>query len=879
LIDNVATQEGEAGISACQDAQTGMSAPLSTNVGQAFLPAGDTQTGMSAPLPLSQRIEALFAPDGQDVPFTDAERRDLVNALYHCRILDPACGSGAFPMGLLLKMVNLLQRLDPKNTLWHEVVMAEAEKALAAAESLGKEEKEQHRRRITESFDQSINHPDYARKLYLIENCIFGVDIQPIAVQIAKLRAFITLVCDQTPDLEDEERNYRMLPLPNLETKFVAANTLIGLASDFAEGLKTAGGASLMNDPELHRLRTELAEVRHRHFRARSASEKNACRKRDGELRKQIKARLVAIACKPDAEKIALWQAEIEKLRLQRHAVEKEDWQEVVGTVPTQIDMFATSPKPEQTMLRVDMNKEQRDRIDDDIRRITRSIETEQNRSKNKSAFQHEAERLADWDPYNQNASSSFFDPEWMFGFKGGFDIVIGNPPYISHDRIENKDVLQKLYVTWSPFADIYCYFAEKGISILGEGGILTFITSNSYIKADYGLPLRKLLGSENTILALVNIEDSQIFESAIVNTAITIVREGDHSPLTQAVITNDSCETLSFPEYINQKSTMLPAKRFSGPRWILASEQHLCLLDKIIASGETLRCRGAKIRLGIATGFNDAFIIDEVKRDAFVAKNRKNAEILKPILRGRDIKRYVYSASGMYIILAKNGVDVKNDYPDLFAHLDSFGKAFKCRGAKGQQWWNLRACDFYDDFKKEKIVWIELTDKARFALCRDEIYCINSAYFMLPPPNINCGFLLTLLNSKTVEYFVKSYAETSGMGTMRWINNIVSDIPIPDVTPEHQTLLASLADRILTIKKDDPAADISDIEAKIDRLVYELYGLTDDEIAIVEGREKVGQAFLPAKNAQTRMSAPPSNAPPKKKPRKSVMTEDPDLS
>ncbi|MCF7837428.1 MAG: Eco57I restriction-modification methylase domain-containing protein [Candidatus Marinimicrobia bacterium] len=855
-----------------------LKAHLLTKVGQAFLPAQskkDATARKPAPpssAPLSQRIEALFLPDEPDGSFTAAERRALVEALYRCRILDPACGSGAFPMGVLLKMVHLLQRLDPKNTLWHEIVMAETERDLAEAETLSQVEKDERLRRITESFDHNVNQPDYARKLYLIENCIYGVDIQSIAVQIAKLRAFITLVCDQTPT-SDSEKNYGMLPLPNLETKFVAANTLIGLATDFAEGLKTADNVSLLNDPDLHRLRAELAEVRHRHFRARSAPEKNKCRKVDKSLRDRIKARLVEIASKPDALKIALWQAEIEKLWQQRKNVEQEDWREVIRTDPVQGDMFTTTPKPVQTTLRMDVNKEPRDRIDNAIRQLSGHIESEQNRARNKSAFQHEADRLAAWDPYDQNTSSPFFDPEWMFDVKSGFDIVIGNPPYISHDRLPYPDVLKQFYRTWSPFADIYCYFAERGMDLLQQGGTLAFITSNSYIKAEYGLLMRRLFGADNTLTALVNIEDSQVFESAIVNTAIAIVKKCLHQSNVETVVCNDAVGTLSFPAYMAQYATLVPASRFTCKRWVLTNERHLRLLDKIRSAGRTLKDRGVKIRLGIATGANSAFIIDRKQRAQFIKADKKNGVILKPILRGRDIQRFQLADSGQFVILAKNGINVKDDYPDLYKHLDSFGTAFRSRGAKGRHWWNLRACDFYDDFKKPKIVWMELTDRPRFALCMEEIYCINTAYFMLPPEVLDIRYLTGLLNSSVVEFYVKHQAETSGMGTCRWINNIVSEVPVPDAESEHCNLVSGLVSRVTEVKARDPNADVAVMEAEIDRLVYQLYDLTPEEIAIVEGREGGGKQVAAAAKRRKAVAGA------KRKARKSVLTEDPDLA
>ena len=169
-------------------------------------------------------------------------------------------------------------------------------------------------------------------------------------------------------------------------------------------------------------------------------------------------------------------------------------------------------------------------------------------------------------------------------------------------------------------------------------------------------------------------------------------------------------------------------------------------------------------------------------------------------------------------------------------SNLDSFGDRFKNRGAQGQHWTNLRACSFYDDFKKEKIVWIELTDLGRFALCDEEVYLLNSAYFLLPPPDVESKFLLGILNSSTIRFYLGLIAETSGMGTSRWINNYVKDFPIPVVSREQQTEVIKLVNQILDAKHTNPDADITALEKEIDRVVYSLYNLTREEIEIVEG-------------------------------------------
>ncbi len=857
------------------------------NVGQAFLPA-DAQTGMSAPLsssaPLSERIAALLGPDEQDVPFTDTERRNLVEAIYRCRILDPACGSGAFPMGVLLKMVRLLQRLDEKNALWREIVLAEADKALAEAENLDADEKAARRRRITESFDQSVNDPDYARKLYLIENCIFGVDIQSIAVQISKLRAFITLVCDQRPTA-DPARNYGMLPLPNLETKFVAANTLIGLEADFADGLKTADGASLLNDPELHRLRAELATVRHRHFRARNAREKNKCRAQDEKLRDQIKTRLVKIASQPDAHKIALWQAEIGKLRQQRRAVEPEDWQEVVQTTPTQISFFETAPEPVQTTLRVDVNQEKRDRIDDTIRRLAGDIENEQNRARNKSAFLHEADRLAAWDPYDQNASSPFFDPEWMFDVKDGFDIVIGNPPYVQIQKLpaKEKDAYAAAeYGAFSKSADLYCLFLERGGTLLSGSGTLCYITSNKFFRSGYGKPLRQLLTSEYSLHRLIDFGELPVFEAGTDPVIIQFGREARAGFLAATIKNADDIQNVS--QAVTVLGRTMGPDELSQDGWSLSGREAAGILEKMRLNstplGEYVK---GEIYYGIKTGLNEAFVLDDATRKVLIAADPKSQEIIKPLAKGDDVRKWHIRNKGRWIILTKIGVDIKR-YPAVFAHLKKWEHDLKAREDQGNHWWELRACAYYDVFVQPKIVYPEIARESRFALDFSGIHPLKTVFSIA---SSEC-FLLGVLNSKAAWHFLKNTCSSLGDpekgGRLLMQAIYLETLPIPAATPEDQLVVANLVNRILAAKEAYPAADTSAMEREIDEIVYRLYGLTPDEIAIVEGREpgakkaaakKAGQECLPARDSQTGMSAPPSG----RKPRKSVLTEDPDLA
>ena len=667
--------------------------------------------------------------------FDSREAEGIVRAISDLKILDPAVGSGAFPMGVLHKLTLALRRLDPDNNRWEQL---QKERAAKRAEVAFDTKDDRTRREELVEIDETFKRyrdSDFGRKLYLIQNSIFGVDIQSIACQIAKLRFFISLAIEQVPDKDAE--NFGIKPLPNLETRFIAANTLIGLT--------IMRDLTSVNAQDIER---QLRDNRERYFHATTRRQKLNCKRRDKVLRGKLAAELTGVGMPAD-----------------------------------------------------------------------------------------EAEKIAYWDPYDQNASTDFFDTEWMFGIADGFDVVIGNPPYISHDKIERqfKAKIKEYYQSYEPFADVYCYFIEKAIKLQNDEGVLSLITSNSYLRAEYGAPIRKILRSTNALKRLLSIEDSQVFESAIVNVAIIVSHKSTHLTDDICVVVNSPYSGDSFADFIQGNGFNYPQAYFNAKSWNLVEPRRVELQRKLESSGKTLGQLKTKIRLGIATGSNEAFLIGEAKKQDLCEKNVANAEIIKPILRGRDISRYGYTLTGQYILLAKNGVNVEQDYPEIYEHLDSFGDRFKNRGAQGQHWTNLRACSFYDDFKKEKIVWIELTDQGRFALCDEEIYLLNSAYFLLPPQGVDSKFLLGVLNSSVIRFYLGLIAETSGMGTSRWINNYVKEFPIPMSPRGQQTQVISLVSQILA-ERTDPDTDVAALEKEIDRVVYSLYDLTREEIEIVEG-------------------------------------------
>lgn len=721
---------------------------------------------------------------------TVAQPDKVIEDLKNIKVLDPACGSGAFPIGVLLKITDIIERLTPEG-----------------------------------QFNR------YDTKLEIIKKCIYGVDIQPIAMLICKLRFFISLICDCEKD--PSKPNFGIIPLPNLETKFVAANSLLPAKVKAFDNDWT-------QDDHLRQLQKELLELRQGIFDLRTHAAKRNNKIKDREKCHEIKAYIRQNATQPNAEKVARLEKQIADCEAQLPLYEGECWVEEM--VSTQTSLFEAA---EPSLFRCDVNKEKRDKLQADIKKAKAALEKELNKTV-PTGFEAAVDEVTEWDPYNQNAVAPFFDAEWMFGIgvddahdgekrpsKQGFDIVIGNPPYISHDNIPSNTPCS-IFQCFEPFADIYCYFYEKGISILASGGILTYITSNSFLRANYGLPLRQLIHEKCDILQIIDIEGTQVFGSAVVNTAISSFKKSKNE--STAIIVNAEWLKCSIDDFV--KTNMFEYRQcdFDLQPWTLSKPMDLDIRRKIEKAGKTLEDLNTKIRLGLATGDNNAFILNEEQKQKFISQNLKNAEIIKPVIRGQDIKRYCHSAP-LYLLLTKNGIDVQNEYPIIYNYLDSFGEKFKQRGAKGQHWSNLRACAFFDDFKKEKIIWIELTDTGRFSLSRKEEYLLNSAYFLLPPLSFNAMFLLGVLNSSIIRFFVKQIAATSGMGTLRWINNYIKLIPVPEATAAQQQPIIDIVDKILSVKKVNSNADTSKWEKQIDVLAYDLYGLNEDEIRIVEGR------------------------------------------
>ena len=478
----------------------------------------------------------------------EGEVNALMEAIANVRVLDPAVGSGAFPMGILQKLTNVLNKIDPENTRWHEL---QKKRAVDDTERAYDEHEKAERDRRTQEISDTFEHytGGFGRKLFLIQNSIFGVDIQPIACQIAKLRFFITLAIEQEPN-QNPKDNYGIRPLPNLETRFVAANSLIGLSTSIQ---------GVLGNKEIAQLERKTSLVRERYFNARTRSE---------------------------------------KLRI----------------------------KDEDEVLRA---------------RMAQILEVKMN-------YGHEnAERVADWDPYNQNTRADWFDPKWMFGVADGFDIVIGNPPYVRQESIKPpkyKERLLRIYSDATGKSDLYVYFYLRALDLLRDGGTHTFICSNSWLDVGYGAQLQDRLLKSTRTISIFHSEVEREFQTADINTIISVIQKGvpNKDSAVRFVTFKAPIDTAALDPKLRHEIVrthrQLTAdgtreKKYKGDKWggkyLRAPDIYWTIMEK--GAGKFARLGDiADVRRGITTGANDFFYLD---KDA-IAQWGIEDEFLRPVVK-----------------------------------------------------------------------------------------------------------------------------------------------------------------------------------------------------------------------------------------------------
>lgn len=652
---------------------------------------------------MEPKLRQLVQYNDIEPELTANQKKAIMQSLYNCKVLDPACGSGAFPMGMLQQMVHVLNRIDPNNALWKEIMVENAiSETSEAYRNATDEERAEMVADIERSFNESINRPDYARKLYLIENCIYGVDIQPIAIQISKLRFFISLVVDQKTNNNPVD-NFGIRPLPNLEAKFVAANTLIGLEKK---------DANLFDSEAIKQKEKELKEAKHRIFGA-----------------KTVKT--------------------------------KRKYKERVATLRTEI---------------ADMLKE------------SGSIGNE------------EAQQLASWDMFDQHTSSPFFDPEWMFGVGDGFDVVIGNPPYIDSETMEKvmpemRLQYKKIYSTAKGNWDLYIVFFETGINYLCKNGILSYITPNKWISIGYGAALRHKCF--NYISSICDCRRIKVFEAGN-EPIVCFMQKKDCSHI--LILRYDYDYSLNRVQVVNKNE-------INEDNLGITISDHINLLMKIKKQNNIL-----KDLIDVENPFSTAEAYELIP----LINDCVDDSLSYRLINTGTIDPYVNLWGTTTTSYLKN----KYTYPII--NKKAFMKSFPKR------------------VRQASVPKIIITGMRYFECFYDNTgnYIAGKSTIILLNPKHDFLFylLLGILNSKLISFYIKQSYSTLGIGGgINFSKDMVEGLPIPSVMTPQQQPIITLVDQILAAKKADPRANTGAWEAEIDFLVYKQYGLSYDEVLVVD--------------------------------------------
>ncbi len=719
------------------------------------------------------------------------EANAIVNSL---RICDPAVGSGHFLVSALNEMIAVKGELgilqDESGRRLRDYTVEVINDELIIKDENGDLFSYNPKNAESQRLQKTLFH----EKQTLIENCLFGVDINPNSVKICRLRLWIELLKNAYYKKENE-----LETLPNIDINIKCGNSLVsrfGLDADLKNALK----------------KTKLTIDGYRFAVSTYRSTKSRETKREMEnLILQMKQKF--------SSEIRL--SDPNKKRLDKLA--NELYHRFTGT-------FLFEPEESYGKKEEELEKKKKieqEKLEKEITIISQKLEESKNNVIYNDSFEWRFEF-----PEVLNDDGDFI----------GFDVVVGNPPYFSMSKLkEQADYFSSAgFETYSKGADIYCLFYELGGRILKAKGYLTYITSNSWLRSIYGELLKAHFMKSLQPITLLNIEDVQIFEEATVESNIITLQKRRLTDTFSVVnLSSDYMLGASLSDYFDLNHFEFAVPKTS--EWFIGNQKAGNLKVKIESQGKQLKEFDIEINRGFLTGYNEAFIIDEKKKDELILLDPKNEEIIKPILRGRDLKKYSYEFENVYLINTHNGlkssglerIDVVNNYVSLYLHFKTFLPKIESRYDKGDHWTNLRNCAYLEDFKKPKIVWGEISDKPKFAF-DDKGFYAEATTFLMTGEKLK--FLLAILNSKVSEWYFNLIGTTTGMGTNRWKKYKIELLPIKVPNEDEEIEIVNIVDKILSLKSLDPIADTTSLEAEIDRMVYDLYGLTEEERKIVEG-------------------------------------------